>query len=143
LSDRLADAAAEISVVADRSLAAQIEHWANLGRTVELALTGHAVQIIKSSGGDATALSGDEARKANVLEGLRRALSPEGQASALGRIAARGPRYGTDPDDPTMILRLSPDGRKVRGRIVDGDFIPERFLPRRPAKRRPKKFAQG
>ena len=142
LSDRLADAAAEVSVVADRSLAAQIEHWANLGRSVELALTGHAVHIIKSSAADATAFSSEEARKADVLGGLRRALSPEGQSAALGRIAARGPRYGTDPDDPTMIIRLSPDGRKVRGRVIDGDFIPERFLPKKPASQGRKKAAQ-
>lgn len=130
LSDRLAQAADEASHVADRSVPAQIEHWANLGRAVERALTGHAIQLLKASGGDPAMFASEDARKANVLEGLRRALTPEGQASAIARVAARGPRYGADPGDPSMLVRIAPDGRKVRGRMIDGDFIPEQYIPK-------------
>jgi hypothetical protein len=30
-------------------------------------------------------------------------------------------------------VRISPDGRRVRGRLIDSDFIPEQFLPPRDA----------
>lgn len=133
LSDRLADAAAEVSRIADRSIPAQIEHWANLGRAVERSLIGHAVELIKAAEGDPAALTTEEGRKANLLEGLRSALTPEGRQVALGTISARGPRYGADPDDPSMLVRISPDGRRVRGRLIDSDFIPEQFLPARSA----------
>lgn len=133
LSDRLAEAAAQASRIADRSIPAQIEHWANLGRAVERSLTGHAVELIKAAEGDPSALATEEGRKANLLEGLRHALSPEGRQAALATISGRGPRYGADPDDPSMLVRISPDGRRVRGRVIDGDFIPARFLPTRDA----------
>jgi hypothetical protein len=129
LSDRLAEAAAEVSRIADRSIPAQIEHWANLGRAVERSLTGHAVEILKAAEGNPATLTSEQGRKANLLDGLRRALTPEGQAASLASISARGPRYGADPDDPTLLVRISPDGKRVRGRLIDGDFIPEQFLP--------------
>lgn len=129
LSDRLADAADKMSKIADRSVPAQIEHWANLGRAVERSLTGHAIELIKSAEGDPATLVSEAGRKAKLLEGLQYALTPDGQRSALLRVAERGPRYGADPDDPSMLVRVSPDGRRVRGRMIDGDFIPERFLP--------------
>jgi hypothetical protein len=136
LSDRLAEAAAEVSRIADRSIPAQIEHWANLGRAVERTLTGHAVELIKAAEGDPAALTTEEGRKANLLEGLRHALTPEGRQVALATISVRGPRYGADPDDPSMLVRISPDGRRVRGRLIDSDFIPEQFLPPRDAAER-------
>lgn len=129
LSDRLAEAADKSSKIADRSVPAQIEHWANLGRAVERSLTGHAIELIKAAEGDPATLVSEAGRKAKLLEGLQYALTPEGQQSALLKVAERGPRYGVDPDDPSMLLRISPDGRRVRGRMIDGDFIPERFLP--------------
>ena len=135
LSDRLAEAAAEVSRIADRSIPAQIEHWANLGRAVERSLTGHAVQLVKATEGDPAALMSEEGRKANLLDGLRQALSPQGRAAALADISARGPRFGADPDDPSMLIRISQDGKRVRGRLIDGDFIPEQFLPPRRRKR--------
>jgi hypothetical protein len=135
LSDRLAEAAAEVSRIADRSIPAQIEHWANLGRAVERSLTGHAVQLVKATQGDPAALMSEEGRKANLLDGLRQALSPQGRAAALADISARGPRFGADPDDPSMLIRISQDGKRARGRLIDGDFIPERFLPPRRRKR--------
>lgn len=138
LSDRLAEAAAEVSKIADRSVPAQIEHWANLGRAVERSLTGHAVEMLKAAEGDPARLFSDEGRKASLLEGLRHALAPEGQAAVLARISAGGPRYGSDPDDPTLLVRITPDGKRVRGRLIDGDFIPEQYLPpgSRPADKR-------
>lgn len=128
LSDRLAEAAAEVSRIADRSIPAQIEHWANLGRAVERSLTGHAVQLIKAAEGDPALLTSEEGRKAHLLDGLRHALAPEGRAIALARISARETRYGADPDDPSMLVRIAQDGKRVRGRLIDGDFIPEQFL---------------
>ena len=129
LSDRLAEAAAEVSRIADRSIPAQIEHWANLGRAVERSLTGHAVEILKAAEGNPATFKSEQGRKANLLDGLRHALTPEGQAAALANISARGPRYGADPDDPTLLVRISQDGKRARGRLIDGDFIPEQFLP--------------
>ena len=90
LSDRLAEAAAEASRIADRSIPAQIEHWANLGRAVERSLTGHAVELIKAAEGDPSALTTEEGRKANLLEGLRHASSPEGRHVALATISGGG-----------------------------------------------------
>ncbi len=144
LSDHLAAAADQAAQVADRSVPGQIEHWANLGRAVEQALTGHAVQLLKSSAGDPSALTSDAARKAAVLEGLQRALAPDGQAAVLGRIAARGPRYGTVPNNSSLLVRVAPDGRRTRGRMIDGDFIPEPYLPKghTPARTRRKSRAE-
>lgn len=65
----------------------------------------------------------EAARKAALLEGMRHALGPQGRQAALETIARRGPRYGTDPDDRLMIVRISPDGTRVR--VADCVFVPE------------------
>jgi hypothetical protein len=70
----------------------------------------------------ATALS-EEAIKRNLIDALKLALSPEGQTKALETIARRGPRYGSDPADPSLLVRVSSDGKRERGHLIDGTFV--------------------
>src|SRR5438105_3058252 len=52
LSDELVKLAREEADAADRSITAQIEHWATLGRSVESALRHQDVLAVKEAQGD-------------------------------------------------------------------------------------------
>jgi len=113
ISDDLALAAREEADVCERSIASQVEHWARIGRAVELVL-GH---------GQIVALK----RRAALPEfedAMREATSEAGQRKALRHLAKLGTaRFGIDPDRPGFVIRIDPDGRRTRGRFVNRQFV--------------------
>jgi hypothetical protein len=55
-----------------------------------------------------------------------RVSSPEGQRLALAEIARAsrgGPVFGSDPNDPSVIIETALDGTERRGRFVDRKFV--------------------
>lgn len=130
LSDALVQAARQEAALADRSLTAQIEHWAKLGRAAEAALKHSDARALKQSGGDlSTAFAGEATREA-VRRILQQAVISDDRAAALARITVSGrPIYGTDPRFPGLIVRQEPDGTRMLGRLQDRRFIPEADAP--------------
>lgn len=126
LSDVLINAARAAAEDADRSLAGQIEHWARLGRSVEGALTVADLTRVKRSIGHLEQELPEEAARKTVLQCLRLAVDRAG----LGNTGAaqdpmnEGPRYGTDPALPGLLLRVDPDGTRTPGRFVNRRFVP-------------------
>jgi hypothetical protein len=123
LSDALVDAARATAAGADRSMASQIEHWANLGRVVDEGLRTSAVLAVKSG---AVSLeqalpAGDEG--AAILDALTKVLSADARAG-IARDFKGKVRYGTDPAFPGCIFRLEPDGRRTPGHLVGREFQP-------------------
>jgi hypothetical protein len=123
LSDALVDAARETAAAADRSMASQIEHWANLGRVVEQGLKTGSVLALKSGAAslEQALPAGDEGTA--ILDALTRAMSADARATVAREFQGKV-RYGTDPAFPGCIVRLEPDGRRTPGRLVGREFQP-------------------
>lgn len=130
LSDSLIDAAREAAPLAHRSLAAQVEHWAALGRAIEGSLTSEQSAVLKRSAVREPAanpcLPASSQDPGHVLAAaLEHAVSPEFAAqvrASLNRQA--GPKYGTHPDYPGYLVRRDADGTLTPGRMVNREFVP-------------------
>jgi hypothetical protein len=112
LSDELVLDARLIAEVADRSIAGQIEHWAQLGRAVEPLLRGEQALALRRAGA-ALPLS----------ERLQSVDSPAGRQRVreyLERLPF--PHYEQAPDDPGMLVRIEADGTRTVGRFVHRRF---------------------
>lgn len=100
-------------------MAAQIEHWAMLGRAIEQALTTGDVVALKRSEGRL-----DSAARAHLAAVLANALDPERRNLARTSIGLRDAiRYETDPALPGMLIQRLLDGRRRVGRLVNREFV--------------------
>ncbi len=116
ISEALALAARTEAGVFERSIASQVEHWAQIGRAVEQVLGHDQVAALKRHAGMPELA--DAMRKASTEAGQRRALE---HIRKLG-----GPRYSLDPARPGSILRVDADGTRTRGRFVRRRFVAAR-----------------
>ena len=114
LSDELVLDARMISKLAERSIAGQIEYWAQLGRAVEPLLEG------------ATALALRRARAVRPLSALLGSVdSAEGRRRVADYLQARPyPHYEVAPDASGGLIRIDADGTRTRGRFVNREFLP-------------------
>ena len=56
---------------------------------------------------------------------LADANSPAARVRALKEIHKHGgPVYGSDPDNPKVIVERRPDGTTQKGRFIDRQFVP-------------------
>jgi hypothetical protein len=127
LSDPLIDAARNAAPLAHRSLAAQIEHWAELGRAIEGSLSISQTTDLKRSVRESPppVYGNPEAAGARVAAALRYALSPEAREAFRAELLTSGqPLYGTDPAFPGCIVRDNPDGSRTPGHWVADRFEP-------------------
>src|SRR5690606_20952615 len=116
--------------LAHRSLAAQIEHWAALGRAIEGSLTSEQSAVLKRSAVREPAASpyvpAPSLDPAHVLAAaLEHAVSPQFAAqvrASLGRQV--GPKYGAHRDYPGYLVRRNADGTLTPGRMVNREFVP-------------------
>jgi hypothetical protein len=114
LSDDLVLDARLTAEVAQRSIAGQIEFWAQLGRAIEPILEG----------AQALAL-----RRAGAVKPLSACLeavdSPEGRRRVADHLASLPfPHYEPAPDAPGMLVRVEADGTRTVGRFVNRRFKP-------------------
>ena len=112
LSDELVLDARLTSELAQRSIAGQIEYWAQLGRAIEPLLEG----------AQALAL-----RRAGAVKPLSECLgavdSPEGRRRVGEYLQSRPfPHYEPSPDAPGMLIRIEEDGTRTVGRFVNRQF---------------------
>jgi hypothetical protein len=114
LSDDLVLDARLVGKVARRSIAAQVEYWAGLGRAIELVLQGR----------QALALS--QAAAARPLsECLEAVDSPAGRLRVAEYLESRPyPHYAPAPDSPGLLVRVEQDGTRTVGRFVHREFQP-------------------
>lgn len=141
LSDDLIEAAREAAPLAHRSLAAQVEHWASLGRAIEGSLTSEQSATLKR-----TVVREPAARPysptpaespAHILAAaLEHAVSPEFAAQVRASLNRQtGPKYGTHEQFPGYLARRDADGTLTPGRMVNREFVPADQTPRRRAVR--------
>jgi hypothetical protein len=112
LSDALVLDARITGEIVERSIAGQIEFWANVGRAVEKLL--QAPQVL--------ALCRDAAARP-LSECLDTVDSPEGRRRLADYLETRPfPHYEPAPDCPGLLVRIEADGRRTLGRFVNRQF---------------------
>lgn len=130
-----AEALREQAEVSDRSMAAQIEHWARIAKAVEAVAPANAITQVKSAK-DAS----------DVLTALASFVMSPNVSALRERLDASGVvSYGSDPNHPDIALQYRPDGSVVRGKFdSDGDFVPDTTTTRRnPDASEPKAASQS
>ncbi len=112
LSDELVLEARLTSEVAERSIAGQIEYWAQLGRAIEPLLRGAQALALRRAGA-ARPLS----------ERLESVDSPAGRRRVMEHLERRPfPHYEPAPDAPGLLVRIEADGTRTLGRFVNRRF---------------------
>ena len=112
LSDDLILDARLTGKIVHRSIAGQIEFWAQLGRAIEPLLDGlHVVALQKA--GKTKALS-------SCLDSVD---TPSGRRRVIDQLRSRPfPHYEPDPKRPGILIRTEADGTRSVGRFIDREF---------------------
>ena len=120
LSDALVLHARLIGEVAERSIAGQIEYWANLGRAIEPLLQGtQALALCK------------KASARPLSECLETVDTPEGKDRVRKYLEIQPfPHYEQAKVAPGLLVRIEADGKRTVGRFVNRKF--QAVEPRRP-----------
>ncbi len=125
LSDELVRAARDEARIVNRSITGQIEHWAKLGKAVEVMLKMSDIRALKHDLLPANEPSTSSDIRSRVLDALNQVVStPDRNAVRRHIAAAGGPVYESDPDRPGRIVRITPDGTRTVGRFKGRSFIP-------------------
>jgi hypothetical protein len=116
LSDELVLDARLTAKAADRSIAGQIEFWAQLGRAIEPLLEGSRALALRRAG-NAVPLS----------ECFATIDTPEGRKRVAEYLASQPfPHYEPAKDAPGLLIRIDEDGTRTVGRFVGRQFQPVR-----------------
>lgn len=112
LSDELVLNARIISDVTERSIAGQIEYWAQLGRAVEPLLDGARLIALRRS---------LKARK--LSDCLTDVDTPAGRARVAAHLNSLPyPHYEPAADNPGLLVRIDQSGTRTLGRFVGREF---------------------
>ena len=123
ISDRLLARAKAEARGTHRSVTAQIEHWATLGRAVEVLVAYRDVLALKRAG--QTLPIPTVIRREEVHDLLAQLVDNLDRESVKARIHAAGtPLYTTDPDHPGMIVEIQADGTRTPGELQGRRFVP-------------------
>ena len=112
LSDELVLDARLIAEAAERSIAGQIEYWAQLGRAIEPLLQGAQALALRRAGA-ARPLS----------ECLEQVDTPSGRSRVADYLGAQPfPHFEPAEDRPGLLVRIDADGTRTTGRFVNREF---------------------
>ena len=112
LSDSLVFDARMAGDLLERSIAGQIEFWAQLGQAVEPLLQGTTVMALRKAG-----------RVQPLSACLTTVDSPEGRRRVTDYLDTRPfPHYEPAPGKPGALIRIDADGTRTTGRFVDRRF---------------------
>jgi hypothetical protein len=112
ISDELLADARTIAEVAERSIAGQIEFWAQLGRAIEPLLEGERALALRRSG--AAAPLSQLLAEVDTAKGRKRVMQ-----------TVRGqpfPHYEPAPGKPGLLVRVTKGGERTVGRFVGREF---------------------
>jgi hypothetical protein len=112
LSDELVLDARLTGEIVERSIAGQIEFWANLGRAIEPLLEGiHALALQKAG------------KVKPVSACLKSVDSLEGRRRVIEYLRTRPfPHYEPHPKKSGLLVRIEADGTRTVGRFIDRRF---------------------
>jgi hypothetical protein len=114
LSDDLILDARLTAEIAERSIAGQIEFWAQLGRAIEPLLEGSRALALRRSGAAAP-----------FSEILASIDSADGRRRVADYLDSRPfPHYQPAADMPGLLVRVAEDGTQTLGRFVGRQFQP-------------------
>ena len=134
ISDRLLARAKEEAKSTHRSVTAQIEHWATLGRAVEV-MTAHRDVLMLKRAGEGLSMP-SWVRREDVEARLTSLTHDTDREAVKGRIRRPGGMlYEEDPADPDGVIQIAPDGRRTRGRFDGRTFGPIAAITAKPARR--------
>ncbi len=112
LSDELVLDARLTAEIAERSIAGQIEYWAQLGRAIEPLLQGTQALALRRAGAVRP-----------LSECLESVDSPEGRRRVAEHLDSQPfPHYEPAPDAPGVLVRIEADGTRTVGRFVNRQF---------------------
>jgi hypothetical protein len=114
LSDALVLDARLAGEVVERSIAGQVEFWAQVGRSVDLLLEGGQVLALRRKG------------STQPLSALLDSVDlPAGRERVAAWLQGQPfPHYKPHPDIPCLLERIDEDGSRTVGRFVNRQFIP-------------------
>ena len=108
----LVNEARSSAVLMERSVTAQLEFWAKLGRVAEAVFAHDRIRLLKERG-----------RVQDLDRLLANVNTPAGRELAQAEILRHGtPIYGSDPAHPGLIVQQLPDGTKRLGRFINRQF---------------------
>jgi len=114
ISDALLLDARKAGEVMHRSINGQIEHWAQIGRTVERLLNGQEIHRLRAATPPTT-----------LAEILDNVTGPSGRARLQAILDARPfPHYRPMPGSLVLMERTDEDGTKTVGEFVNRKFVP-------------------
>jgi hypothetical protein len=112
LSDELVLDARVTAEVANRSIAGQIEFWAQLGRAIEPLLDGARAMALRRAG-----------KTRSLSECFATVDSPEGRRRVAEYLESRPfPHFEAAADAPGLLVRIEADGTRTVGRFVGRQF---------------------
>jgi hypothetical protein len=125
VSDSLFAIAKQEAQATERSITAQVEHWALIGRAVEAILAHQELLTLKQVGEVLTPLFPSAARRQEVHDLLTRiAGSTDREPTKKALRESGAPLYATDPEHPGLIVQVLPDGTRTPGRLEGRRFVP-------------------
>jgi hypothetical protein len=112
ISDELLLDARLTAEAAERSIAGQIEFWAQLGRAIEPLLDGSRALALRRAGAAAP-----------LSECLASVESARGRRRVSDYLASQPyPHYRPAPGKPGLLVRVTKDGKQTLGRFVGRSF---------------------
>src|SRR5689334_17367898 len=115
LSSELVLDARLIGKVAERSIAGQIEYWANLGRAIEPLLQGiEALALCRNA-------------SARLLSDCLGSVdTPKGKDRVINYLETQPyPHYEQAKDTPGFLVRIDANGKRTIGRFINRTFEPK------------------
>ena len=124
VSDGLFAVAKQEAEAAERSITAQVEYWAKIGRAVETVLAHQELLTLKKAGDLLTPTFPTLTRRRDVHALLTKvAKDLDRQAIKKHIYAAKTPVYSSDPKHPGMIVQVLSDGTRTLGSMKGRQFV--------------------
>src|SRR5262245_52779568 len=113
LSESLVVDARLAGELTERSIAAQIEFWARLGRAAELLMRTESVLRLKQRGEDRP-----------LSECLASVDTDAGRRRTRAYLESRPYPHFAPAERPGMVVKIDEDGTRTLGRLVKRQFVP-------------------
>lgn len=126
VSDALFAVARQEAAATNRSITAQVEYWASIGRATEAVLAHDELLTLRTTGELLTPVFPSAARRREVHDLLTRVAAAADRGAGIRERIRTGnrPVYEGAPGRPGMIVQVSPDGTRRLGHLENRRFVP-------------------